>query len=233
MVCAFSTTHARPLAVRPLGPSRLPAPDDAVAAPSRAASSSSRTSTPRTAISSSGRGTSTSRRTSPVSRRPGRTIVRIPTYDDDGFDPAEARRLTEEAIRAGDGGRHLPALSHGRPLARVRRLPRAPGGRAVRAGRHEARPNREAGARPAALLLRGAGRADPGRARRARPRRERPRRARDVPRSRSSSRTTAGCASGSSARSPPSRTRTRGRATTAGSATSGIAATCSGSTTTT
>ena len=29
----------------------------------------------------------------------GRSIVRIPTYDDEGFDPAEARRLTEEAIR--------------------------------------------------------------------------------------------------------------------------------------
>jgi uncharacterized protein len=31
----------------------------------------------------------------------GRTIVRIPTYDDEGFDADEARRLTEEAIRAG------------------------------------------------------------------------------------------------------------------------------------
>jgi uncharacterized protein len=31
----------------------------------------------------------------------GRTIVRIPTYDDEGFDPAEARRLTEGAIRSG------------------------------------------------------------------------------------------------------------------------------------
>src|SRR5687768_421075 len=32
----------------------------------------------------------------------GKTIVRIPTYDDDGFDSAEARRLTEEAIRAAE-----------------------------------------------------------------------------------------------------------------------------------
>jgi predicted RecB family nuclease len=32
----------------------------------------------------------------------GRSIVRIPTYDDDGFDAAEARRLTEEAIRAAE-----------------------------------------------------------------------------------------------------------------------------------
>jgi len=32
----------------------------------------------------------------------GRTIVRIPTYDDEGFDADEARRLTEEAIRAGE-----------------------------------------------------------------------------------------------------------------------------------
>jgi predicted RecB family nuclease len=31
----------------------------------------------------------------------GTTIVRIPTYDDEGFDADEARRLTEEAIRAG------------------------------------------------------------------------------------------------------------------------------------
>ena len=30
----------------------------------------------------------------------GRTIVCIPTYDDEGFDPAEAARLTEEAIRS-------------------------------------------------------------------------------------------------------------------------------------
>ena len=32
----------------------------------------------------------------------GRAIVRIPTFEDDGFDPEEARRLTEEAIRAGE-----------------------------------------------------------------------------------------------------------------------------------
>ena len=31
----------------------------------------------------------------------GRSIVRIPTYDDEGFDAEEAQRLTEEAIRAG------------------------------------------------------------------------------------------------------------------------------------
>ena len=31
----------------------------------------------------------------------GRSIVRIPTYDDEGFDAGEAQRLTEEAIRAG------------------------------------------------------------------------------------------------------------------------------------
>ena len=30
----------------------------------------------------------------------GRSIVRIPTYDDEGFDADEARRLTEEAVRA-------------------------------------------------------------------------------------------------------------------------------------
>ncbi len=32
--------------------------------------------------------------------REGRAIVRIPTYDDDGFDAAEAQRLTEAAIQA-------------------------------------------------------------------------------------------------------------------------------------
>ena len=31
----------------------------------------------------------------------GRSIARIPTYDDEGFDPAEARTLTEAAIRDG------------------------------------------------------------------------------------------------------------------------------------
>ncbi len=31
----------------------------------------------------------------------GRSIVRIPTYDDPGFDADEARRLTEEAVQAG------------------------------------------------------------------------------------------------------------------------------------
>src|SRR5688572_13565839 len=30
----------------------------------------------------------------------GRSIVRIPTYDDEGFDADEARRLTEDAIHA-------------------------------------------------------------------------------------------------------------------------------------
>ncbi len=32
----------------------------------------------------------------------GRTIVRIPTYDDEAFDADEARRLTEDAIRSGE-----------------------------------------------------------------------------------------------------------------------------------
>src|SRR3954470_9646284 len=31
----------------------------------------------------------------------GRPLQRIPTSDDEGFDPVEARRLTEEAVRAG------------------------------------------------------------------------------------------------------------------------------------
>ena len=45
----------------------------------------------------------------------GRTIVRIPTYDDEGFDPAEAARLTEDAIRAGAADViYQPYLTDGR-----------------------------------------------------------------------------------------------------------------------
>ena len=45
----------------------------------------------------------------------GRSIVRIPTYDDEGFDPDEARRLTEEAIRAGEADViYQPYLTDGR-----------------------------------------------------------------------------------------------------------------------
>mgnify|MGYP000176761121 CR=1 FL=1 len=33
--------------------------------------------------------------------REGRVVVRMPRYEDEGFDAAEARRLTEEAVRAG------------------------------------------------------------------------------------------------------------------------------------
>jgi predicted RecB family nuclease len=44
----------------------------------------------------------------------GRTIVRIPTYDDEGFDAEEARRLTEEAIRAAEADViYQPYLSDG------------------------------------------------------------------------------------------------------------------------
>ncbi len=44
----------------------------------------------------------------------GRTIVRIPTYDDEGFDADEARRLTEEAVRAGEADViYQPYLSDG------------------------------------------------------------------------------------------------------------------------
>ncbi len=35
-------------------------------------------------------------------RGEGRTIIRVPTYDDEGFDADEARRLTEQAIRAAE-----------------------------------------------------------------------------------------------------------------------------------
>jgi uncharacterized protein len=43
-----------------------------------------------------------------------KTIVRIPTYDDEGFSAEEARRLTEEAIRAGDAEViYQPYLSDG------------------------------------------------------------------------------------------------------------------------
>ena len=44
----------------------------------------------------------------------GRSIVRIPTYDDEDFDADEARRLTEEAIRAGEAEViYQPYLSDG------------------------------------------------------------------------------------------------------------------------
>jgi predicted RecB family nuclease len=45
----------------------------------------------------------------------GRSVVRIPTYDDDGFDSAEAQRLTEEAIVAGTADViYQPYLTDGR-----------------------------------------------------------------------------------------------------------------------
>jgi len=44
----------------------------------------------------------------------GRSIVRIPTYDHEGFDADEARRLTEEAVRAGEAEViYQPYLSDG------------------------------------------------------------------------------------------------------------------------
>ena len=45
----------------------------------------------------------------------GRSVVRIPTYDDEGFDQDEARRLTEEAIRVGFADViYQPYLENGR-----------------------------------------------------------------------------------------------------------------------
>ena len=115
------------------------------------------------------------------SRRSGRSIVRIPTLDDEDFDPAEAATAHGGGDPRGRGGRDLPAVPHGRPLAGLRGLPRAqPGGGYEPVDTKLAR-SAKPSARPPALLLRRAGRADPGRAGRARPRRERPRRAGDVP----------------------------------------------------
>ena len=76
--------------------------------------------------------------------REGRSIVRIPTYDDEGFDADVARRLTEEAVRDAGRGRRLPAVprERGRALARIRGLPREDAGGDLRAGRHEARRGR-------------------------------------------------------------------------------------------
>ena len=55
----------------------------------------------------------------------GRSIVRIPTYDDDGFDAAEAQRLTEAAIQAATADViYQPYLTDG-TLAWVRGFPRA------------------------------------------------------------------------------------------------------------
>ena len=45
----------------------------------------------------------------------GRSIVWIPTYDDEGFDPGEAQRLTEDAIRAAEADViYQPYLTDGR-----------------------------------------------------------------------------------------------------------------------
>ena len=156
----------------------------------------------------------------------GRSIVRIPTYDDEGFEADEAQRLTEEAIRAGDADVDLPAVSHRRHVARLRGLPRAAAGRWLRAGRHEARAHREAGARVAADVLRRAGRADLGAAGRARARRERARRAGDVSRRRVPGVLPARARAVPRGARRGAARRTAGRRATAGSATS---ATCAGS----
>ena len=60
----------------------------------------------------------------------GRSVVRIPTYDDEGFDQDEARRLTEEAIRVGFADViYQPYLEDGRWRGFADFLERQPDGR--------------------------------------------------------------------------------------------------------
>ena len=60
----------------------------------------------------------------------GRSVVRIPTYDDETFDPDEARRLTEEAIRVGFADViYQPYLEDGRWRGFADFLERQPDGR--------------------------------------------------------------------------------------------------------
>ena len=93
--------HALALAVRPLGASRLPAPDAARARASRAASSSGRISTTRTGDHL--RQGERARGRLPRAARGRRAhVARMLTYDDEGFDADQARRATEDAIRAGE-----------------------------------------------------------------------------------------------------------------------------------
>ena len=95
---------------------------------------------------------------------------------------------------------YQPYLADG-PLARVRGLPRAPAGRRYEAVDTKLARTREAGARAPALLLRRAGRADPGTRPRARARRDRRAASARPSASPSSPPTTGACASGSSPRS--------------------------------
>jgi uncharacterized protein len=60
----------------------------------------------------------------------GRTVLHIPTLGDDGFDPGEARRLTEDAIRAAEADViYQPYLTDGRWLGFADFLERLPDGR--------------------------------------------------------------------------------------------------------
>ena len=173
--------HARALALRSLGAPRVRAPDDALARgrARRARAAARRLAAPRPHLPQGERARG---RISRAAR--GRGALDPPRAD------ARRRGLRPRGGAAPDGGgdprarggRDLPAVPHGRPLAGVRGLPREALGRRLRAGRHEARPHREAEPCPPALLLRRAARADPGLARRAHPRRERAGRAGDVPR---------------------------------------------------
>ena len=105
----------------------------------------------------------------------GRSIVRIPTYDDEGFDAGEAQRLTEEAIRAGVAEViYQPYLTDGTWRGFADFLELQPDGGYEPVDTKLAR-TRQAGARVAADVLRGAGGADLGAAGRAGARRERAR----------------------------------------------------------
>ena len=142
--------------------------------------------------------------------------------------PARSRRrMRRRSRRCAPGAEvDLPGDVLARRLARAGRLPRS-GRRAVRprrvelrAVRHEARAQREAGRRAPARVVRGRDRGDPGAAARAPARRARDERGRDLSGRPTSTPTCASRSGGCARTSRSGRRRTRGRASTARAATS-------------
>ena len=114
----------------------------------------------------------------------GRSVVRIPTYDDEEFDADEAQRLTEEAIRVGAADViYQPYLTDGTWRGFGDFLEQQPDGGYEPVDTKLARSAKPAHVLQLLFYAEQVG-ADLRPGRRARPRRERARRARDVPRGR-------------------------------------------------